>query len=1361
MLALRKRGGTKMPILSSSRAFLLSPLALVASLASCKEDRAVPPSNPVPTLTSIAPSALGAGGPATTLTATGSSFIQGSVVRIQGFARRTTFVSPTELSAALYASDLAAPGTFEVTVLNPGPGGGLSEPQTLTVSAPAPGVTGIAPSSARAGSPGFILTVTGTGFLPVSTVRWNDASRPTSYRSPTELRASISAADLVSAGTAQVTVFSPGPGGGLSGAAAFEIQSPVPSITAVSPTSATAGASEIQLSVTGTGFVPGSVVRWNGADRGTTYVNPTLLQASISAVDIAAPGTVALTVFNPPPGGGASGPVSFAVNSPRPVASSLSPSSALVGASAFTLTVNGSGFVTGSVVRWNGEDRATTRVSGTELRAAILASDVAVAGTAQIAVFNPAPGGGTSTALTFSVNNPQPALTVLEPASALVGGAGFLLTARGTGFLPTSVGRWNGSSRATTYRSATELQMAVLGTDLSSAGAVQVTVANPAPGGGASAAQVFTVENPAPTLVTRSPESVLAGSADLVLTLTGTGFVPGSVVRWNGSDRATTFVSATELRATIPAGDLATASLAQLTVFSPAPGGGASSPLDFSVNNPVPTLASITPTSATAGGSTPLSLEVVGSHFVPTSVVLWNGQARPTTFSSATRLLATIPTSDLASAGETPQVRVFNPGPGGGTSRAKVFTVGPVPRVAVVSNYGDGTISSFLVNNDTGQLYPRSYLELGADVGGVAIALDRYALVTSRGGGSPNPGYLQVVRITEDGRLEERTSWYIGNNVTPQAVATTGRFVYVTAIETDGVYGFVLDPDTGGLAPINFGAIYPTGADPFAAITDPQGRFLYTANYAVPANNPNVSVFWIDASTGALTARTPVTAGSGAVGLAVDPAGKFLYVANYLSSNVSVFSINQSTGALSKVADSPTGANPISLQVDPAGRFLYVARLVTPSTNPSRVEVYQIGGDGRLTPTGTVVDAGALTYSFVLDASGRYGYAVNGGGDIFVYGVDRSTGALVAAGGRVRARFLPLFMALTKGSAAIRPEARLLLAGNEGSGDLMPFLVDTENGGLTSPGPGTEVGAAPTALAVDPTSRFAYLASAGGASITAYRIDSATGALLELAAPITGQSQPSSVALDPSGRFLYLTLADSNLVRRFVVSLYDGRIETFSGPGYPEPLSYGTGPAPAAVVVEPTGRFAYVANQGGNSVSAFRIDESTGSLSAVSGSPFAAGSEPTALAAHPSGQYLYVANRGADTISVHAVTSLTGELVARSTVPTGARPVALVVDFSGKFLRVACQKENTVRVYSIDPDSGALTAAGTFSAGTAPVALSVDPTGRFAYALNRISQDVTAYGIDPATGALSVLEGSPFGAGTFPAFLGMVLGLSQ
>ena len=92
---------------------------------------------------------------------------------------------------------------------------------------------------------------------------------------------------------------------------------------------------------------------------------------------------------------------------PAPTISGLNPSSVGVGGPAFTLTVNGTNFVRSSVVHWNGNARPTTYVGDTRLTASIPAADIATLGPANVTVFNPAPGGGTSNTAAFEAVEQQ------------------------------------------------------------------------------------------------------------------------------------------------------------------------------------------------------------------------------------------------------------------------------------------------------------------------------------------------------------------------------------------------------------------------------------------------------------------------------------------------------------------------------------------------------------------------------------------------------------------------------------------------------------------------------------------------------------------------------------------------------------------------------------------------------------------------------------------------------------------------------------------------------------------------------------------------------------------------------------------
>jgi hypothetical protein len=289
-------------------------------------------------------------------------------------------------------------------------------------------------------------------------------------------------------------------------------QNPMPTLTSISPNSATAGGTAFSLTATGANFAPGAVVRWNGSDRTTTYLSTTQLTASITAADIASGGIVTVTVFNPTPGGGISGGQSFTINNPAPTLTSISPNSRTAGGFPFTLTATGTNYVSGSVVRWNGSNRTTTYVSATKLKASITAADIASGGTATVTVFSTTPGGGTSGGRSFTINNPIPTLTSISPSSATAGGAAFTLTATGTNYVPSSVVQWNGSNRTTTYVSATQLTASITAADIASAGTATVTVFNATPGGGTSGSMVFNISAYAqPISMTFSSSSGFAG----------------------------------------------------------------------------------------------------------------------------------------------------------------------------------------------------------------------------------------------------------------------------------------------------------------------------------------------------------------------------------------------------------------------------------------------------------------------------------------------------------------------------------------------------------------------------------------------------------------------------------------------------------------------------------------------------------------------------------------------------------------------------------------------------------------------------------------------------------------------------------
>ncbi len=468
-------------------------------------------SNPVPAVSALSPPSAAAGGAAFTLTVVGSNFISGATVQWNGSNRSTIFVSSTQLAASIAASDIATTGTAQVSVFNPGPGGGVSSPLSFSINAPGtnpvPILTSLSTPTPLVGGIGYQMTVNGSNFVSGSVVQWNGSSRSTTFISTTQLTATLTAAD-VQGGTAQVTVFNPAPGGGVSNALSYPptvVTNPVPAISFISPNNALAGGAAFGLSVSGSNFVTGAVVQWNGSNRTTTFVSSTQLTASIAAADIATAGTARVTVFNPSPGGGISNAAGFTISAvagnPVPAVSVLFPASAVAGGAGVTINVNGSNFISSSLVLWNGVGRATAFVSTTLLTVTIPPADIARAGTAQVSVFNTSPGGGFSNAFTFTITpapplNPVPAISALTPSLAFAGAAGFTLTVTGSRFISDSVVQWNGSDRPTTVNSSTQLSAAISAADVASTGTARVTVVNPSPGGGSSNAANFVIQSP-------------------------------------------------------------------------------------------------------------------------------------------------------------------------------------------------------------------------------------------------------------------------------------------------------------------------------------------------------------------------------------------------------------------------------------------------------------------------------------------------------------------------------------------------------------------------------------------------------------------------------------------------------------------------------------------------------------------------------------------------------------------------------------------------------------------------------------------------------------------------------------------------
>jgi hypothetical protein len=258
-----------------------------------------------------------------------------------------------------------------------------------------------------------------------------------------------------------------------------------------------------------------------------------------------------------------------------------------------------------------------------------------------------------------------PTVTGLLPENIEAGSGSFTLTVNGANFGSNSIVRWNNIDRPTSFVSSTQLLATISSADITAAGMALVTVSGP---GGTSNSATFKIKSPQ-IISALQPSSVEAGGSGFSLTVNGANFEPNSIVRWNNVDKPTTFVSSTQLMATISSAEIAAAGTALVTVSRP---GGISNSATFTINPRPPIITALQPASVEAG-SNAFILTVSGDNFISSSVVRWNGGNRPTTLISAKQLTATISPADITSPGMI-SVSVANPD---GISNAATFTIAP------------------------------------------------------------------------------------------------------------------------------------------------------------------------------------------------------------------------------------------------------------------------------------------------------------------------------------------------------------------------------------------------------------------------------------------------------------------------------------------------------------------------------------------------------------------------------------------------------------------------------------------------------------------------------------------------------------
>jgi 6-phosphogluconolactonase len=317
------------------------------------------------------------------------------------------------------------------------------------------------------------------------------------------------------------------------------------------------------------------------------------------------------------------------------------------------------------------------------------------------------------------------------------------------------------------------------------------------------------------------------------------------------------------------------------------------------------------------------------------------------------------------------------------------------------------------------------------------------------------------------------------------------------------------------------------------------------------------------------------------------------------------------------------------------------------------------------------------------------------------------------------------------------------------------YRYDPGNAQLTSIGLAAQT-INPSFLAVHPNHQFLYAVNEVGnykgqksGAVSAFAIDHASGKLTLLNQVASGGADPCYITVDKTGKFVLVANYTGGSISAFPI-LQDGSLGEASA--FVQHTGHGTdpkrqeGPHAHSIDLSPDNRFAIVDDLGLDETLVYKFDSVKGSL--TPNDPAFAKADPGAgprhFALHPNGKFAYVINEMGDTVSVFSFEPANGVLHSVqtiSTIPKGFTKqnddAEIAIHPSGKFLYASNRGHDSIAVFAVDPDKGTLKLVEYASTkGQSPRHFEIDPTGSFLFAENEKSDNIVVFHIDTGTGRL-------------------------
>jgi 6-phosphogluconolactonase len=342
-------------------------------------------------------------------------------------------------------------------------------------------------------------------------------------------------------------------------------------------------------------------------------------------------------------------------------------------------------------------------------------------------------------------------------------------------------------------------------------------------------------------------------------------------------------------------------------------------------------------------------------------------------------------------------------------------------------------------------------------------------------------------------------------------------------------------------------------------------------------------------------------------------------------------------------------------------------------------------------------------------------YTAGASEGIYVYSMDTISGKLEYVSKATGIKN-PSFLAL-------HPSGNYLYSVNEVSnfdgqraGALSAFAIDAD-GGLSFLNQQSSGGALPCHLVVDQTGQYVLAANYNGGSVcmVPIRDDGSLGTVSGFVQHEGSSVDPErqqephahSINLSPDNRLAFAPDLGTDQIMIYALDLENGKLNAHD----PAFAGVDAGGGPRHFTFHPNGRFAYVINEMGNTITTFAYEPQTGALSTLQTLPtlpdgYTGDNHTADIHVHPNGKFLYGSNRGHDSIAIYAIDSETGTLEALGQESTrGEGPRNFMIDPSGTFLLAGNGQTDTVVTFRINQESGALEETGHVAQIPSPVCL--------------------------------------------------------